>query len=488
MHPTEVSHPVSFSPNIQPTYLFFNALFGNHLKDNASFIALSWQAPAEKRFHNEYYADTYLATARAADLREKKVDSFFAVAPVVRPSRKKKAIRGVLTLHMDVDGADKATERKLRQLKPTAIVRSGGDGCFHPYFFLDSSVRLPENLRLVEELNKRLALEIGVSPGSTFDASRILRVPGTFNLKNPKKPRPVELIEFQPAIRYPLEYFVERFKVDPYECKYQLEKPLTEEVTGERGHYLNHEDRIYLDRLLRYGLFEPHSRNYSMKLIIRSCYEQGLGKGETESITANFFVNHHNNLSKDWLKDPERCLKYIRYAVENWWRKAYSRRRPKPSQAQLSYEDQERIQKLPLGDSDKKFVYNALTHILRNKQGDLIYLSARQLQKLPGVHSRNWKQKIVLLQRLGFLRLKREAKGKDRLAAEYEVLFNFSRELTEKPAVEFKTLKERIVELLLSGAGTSDIRSRIPEASRQLIFHHAKRLAQTAQDHQLLDA
>jgi hypothetical protein len=97
--------------------LLFDALFGNYFRDHKGYIALTWRTPGDHRFHDEFHSDIYFAASRADDLREQKVDTFFAVAPRTRLNRKKAAIRDVLTLHIDADGKDKSIERKIKHLE-----------------------------------------------------------------------------------------------------------------------------------------------------------------------------------------------------------------------------------------------------------------------------------------------------------------------------------------------------------------------------------
>src|SRR6185503_8563200 len=248
--------------------VLFNALFGSYFENHNGYIALTWRAPRESVFHDEFHSDLYFAASRADDLREKKVDTFFAVAPRNRPSRKKASIRDVLTLHIDADGKNKSLERSIKGLNPSALIHSGSKFCFHPYFFLDSPARTPENTKLIEYINKCLALHIGIEPKSTFDTSRILRVPGTFNMKNPNKPRLVEIVEFNPKLRYSLEYFVDRFKLHEKDFRRDYKVVTEERSAYNRGHYLNPDQRAYIDELLDKGLFEASSRNESMMLLI----------------------------------------------------------------------------------------------------------------------------------------------------------------------------------------------------------------------------
>jgi len=59
----------------------------------------------------------------------------------------------------------------------------------------------------LESINKGLTLALGGDPG-TQDISRVLRVPGTYNLKNPDNPRPVKIVSIS-GTRYSLQDFAE---------------------------------------------------------------------------------------------------------------------------------------------------------------------------------------------------------------------------------------------------------------------------------------
>ncbi len=77
--------------------------------------------------------------------------------------------------------------------QPSAIVWSGGG--MHVYWFSSRSLTVPEWRPFAEGL-KSEAMRLGLrcDYGVTTDAARILRVPGTFNRKNPGAPRPVKIV------------------------------------------------------------------------------------------------------------------------------------------------------------------------------------------------------------------------------------------------------------------------------------------------------
>ncbi len=87
-------------------------------------------------------------------------------------------------------------------LPPTAIIDSGHG--YYPIFKLDKFIEF-ENSKHREELkNVNKALHEAFAADSTFDFARILRVPGTRNIK-PGYPADCELVELHPDRRYTLD-------------------------------------------------------------------------------------------------------------------------------------------------------------------------------------------------------------------------------------------------------------------------------------------
>jgi replicative DNA helicase len=111
-------------------------------------------------------------------------------------------------LHVDCDFKDNPREiliEKVKQLpfKPSIIVKSGGG--VHLYFILKEPVGQDEIPR-VEDANRRLASAVG-GDLKACDASRILRIPGTWNCKyNP--PAKVEVSQTNDFF-YELDTFLE---------------------------------------------------------------------------------------------------------------------------------------------------------------------------------------------------------------------------------------------------------------------------------------
>jgi hypothetical protein len=101
-------------------------------------------------------------------------------------------------------------------LRPSILVDSGGG--FQPYWLFREPVKLSqETIKRLEGINRSVARALGGDVAAT-DAARILRLPGTFNLKLAGQPRPVKIIWCEPERVYNLEAFA------PYEAQGQEQK------------------------------------------------------------------------------------------------------------------------------------------------------------------------------------------------------------------------------------------------------------------------
>lgn len=92
-------------------------------------------------------------------------------------------------------------------LRPSILVHSGGG--FQVYWILKELLGLETgNYAQVEAIMKGLTLALGGDVG-TQDISRILRLPGTFNMKLVGNPRPVEIVWCEPERFYDLVEFAQ---------------------------------------------------------------------------------------------------------------------------------------------------------------------------------------------------------------------------------------------------------------------------------------
>jgi hypothetical protein len=102
-------------------------------------------------------------------------------------------------------------------LRPSLVVDSGGG--YQPYWLFREPVELDqESIAHLERINRGLAQALG-GDSTVKDAARILRIPGTFNLKIAGKPRPVVIVWCEPERVYDLADFAE------YEAQAQTHAP-----------------------------------------------------------------------------------------------------------------------------------------------------------------------------------------------------------------------------------------------------------------------
>ncbi len=104
-------------------------------------------------------------------------------------------------------GKEEALERlKSYELKPSIIIDSGNG--YHGYWLLEFPMptETPQQVRQVETLLKRLAMKLGADQACA-EIARILRLPETKNYKDLSKPKPVEVVEFEPSRRYAARRF-----------------------------------------------------------------------------------------------------------------------------------------------------------------------------------------------------------------------------------------------------------------------------------------
>jgi hypothetical protein len=108
----------------------------------------------------------------------------------------KSAIDQVWTLWVECDGAESADAAQRVEPRPALVIASGSGSNVHAYWPL----REPLRPREAEIANLRLAKSVGADL-ACFDATRILRPPGTLNHKH-EPPRPVRLMSHTPGVRF----------------------------------------------------------------------------------------------------------------------------------------------------------------------------------------------------------------------------------------------------------------------------------------------
>jgi hypothetical protein len=149
-------------------------------------------SPNTIRFeHFNYPRAMQTAAQWAHEKAEEGREVYFCAHLLTRPRRVKENAAAVLTLWGELDGAEVPNG----SLRPSAIVESS-PGHYHVYWRLTDPIS-PE---MAEQLNKRLAHEIGADP-SGFDLSQLLRIPDTVNHKYPDHPR-VRVLDIEDSRTY----------------------------------------------------------------------------------------------------------------------------------------------------------------------------------------------------------------------------------------------------------------------------------------------
>lgn len=118
---------------------------------------------------------------------------YFSVVPRLEIRGTRDACGAALAVWCDYDRPDSAPSWKLN---PSAVVRTSPGKC-QAYWFLRRSLN---DLDLLEAINRSIAGVEGGDPRAT-DRARILRMPGSRNLKYPDKPI-VILEHYDPDLRY----------------------------------------------------------------------------------------------------------------------------------------------------------------------------------------------------------------------------------------------------------------------------------------------
>ena len=184
---------------------FFNTIFEPALNNGLGEIEI-------RIFPNDRGARSYFLNSEreagevAYELCNQGINVFFGVNTRTEKSGKKVNVKYLSAFHVDLDYGDEGHKKTskhstyesalnaIHQLpfQPTIIVHTGGG--FHAYWVLAHPLRVEDyGVDILETTNKGLLAALGGDSG-TQDISRVFRVPGTYNLKTPDKPRLAEVI------------------------------------------------------------------------------------------------------------------------------------------------------------------------------------------------------------------------------------------------------------------------------------------------------
>lgn len=144
-------------------------------------------------FHRVYDKRSLIHAVRS---RGSRTDVYVGCAPRSRRQGTKDAVSQVWVLWAECDGAESA--RRLQHFRPlpALVIASGSGPNCHGYWPLTT----PLEARQAELANLRLAHALQADR-ACFDASRILRPPGTWNFKH-DPPRAVGVLRFDTHVRF----------------------------------------------------------------------------------------------------------------------------------------------------------------------------------------------------------------------------------------------------------------------------------------------
>ena len=212
---------------------FFEALYKQDLAEASGNLYIEVRGKKTQEngmsFRRSYKSIEDLLEDR--DTWDKGLNYWYGVALRQNPKGGKKEDCALLTaLFVDIDygqkGHKKINRWKSRQealraisnfrLRPSILVHSGYG--YQAYWLLKEPLDLRNgDFEKVESIHQGLALAIG-GDGGTQDVSRILRIPGTHNVKIPDNPKPVTIRWCDPDLIYDLKDF-EHYRISQEQPK-----------------------------------------------------------------------------------------------------------------------------------------------------------------------------------------------------------------------------------------------------------------------------
>lgn len=201
------SNPMILSKEEFPrkTVAFFETIFSRALAEGLGEIELR-VFPKNQPPRQYFLGSPEKAVETAFNLCNSGLDVYLGVNPRIGGRGRKENVHLLVAFHAEVDygkmGHKKPPIHETREdalnaihdypLSPSIIVHSGGG--FHCYWVLKDPVKVEEvGLDVLESINKKLSISLGGDAG-TQNLDRVLRVPGTYNFKDPDNPREVRII------------------------------------------------------------------------------------------------------------------------------------------------------------------------------------------------------------------------------------------------------------------------------------------------------
>ena len=183
---------------------FFHTIFAPALENGFGEIEIR-VFPKGRPAQSLFYNSESNAAEKAYDLCNQGIDVYFGTNPRLDKGGKKENVKYLCAFHADLDYGAEGHKKKpeyadyesalnaIQQfpLPPTILVHTGGG--FHCYWVLASPLKVSDyGLGALEGINKGISIALGAD--STHDIGHVFRVPGTYNFKNPDRPRLAEVV------------------------------------------------------------------------------------------------------------------------------------------------------------------------------------------------------------------------------------------------------------------------------------------------------
>jgi hypothetical protein len=188
--------------------MFFDSIFPN--LEGYIEIRYKISGGAQDIVKRKFFAskEQLIKTLIKSEERIKRYEMWFGVYERTIKSGKKEAIEKVCCFWSDVDTGEQTW--KDFEYQPHIVVKSGNG--YHLYWLIE-----PIKVTSKEEVEKVEGIMRGISEkikgDNTSDITRILRIPETYNNKDPNNPKKVEIIEYN--------FDIERYKITDFEKFYK---------------------------------------------------------------------------------------------------------------------------------------------------------------------------------------------------------------------------------------------------------------------------
>jgi len=283
---------------------FLHTIFNTSLNQGAGEIEIRTFKPHPSQY---FFSSASDAANLAVELAYQKMDVYVGVNPRIGQQGTKENVHYLSAFHAEIDygklGHKKESEfanyeeamdaiNKF-QLKPSIVIHSGGG--FHCYWILTNPLYVADyGIGTLENVNKALSQFLHGDPG-THDISRVLRIPGTCNFKNPDNPRSVEIVSIV-AATYSFDDFsdlLSAFENEPVKPKTKLDKQVPSNPKQENA-YPQAISALDIDQLpisekikslILYGNDSSYpSRSEADMAVIMSLIHKGLSENEIRHI------------------------------------------------------------------------------------------------------------------------------------------------------------------------------------------------------------